>query len=498
MNYLAILTILLPLTDVTFDIQPVPEVSAAITQWQSDSNSPTSWWIWGVTAFDQNGDGNQDLILTTHQSTPKTGSLILHGDGTGKFSPAQLGLTSPQLPHEYRPVILDINNDQKPDLLHSTQGTGHIIINQGTHLELSGTIQDLMSKGGGHSSDVNADTFPDWRQYPKDYGITSVTTFYNNTKGGFASITIPQPYPSLPADITLKLDTLQNVGRGDSTHRNRYCGPRFFPADLNSDGTSDWIVQYAGSYATTPAGQPYRFGWYSVPTGIPTNLVPLGISTKDGMKILDITGDNKPDIFCGYGPEAGLYIQGANGFTLSPNTDIQTLLRTDRAAYLPEIYTFDFDRDGDEDLLITMMRFGYLEVYDNRGNGIFTKLFRAYHWDAEGWAVADFNNDSMLDIAVGGPGPIKPASWPNTKNTNFTLYLNATSHPEPAEPIEPEPEPSPSFSLRLNGQPLPAGFELLDLRVVYKLDGKVIIYGSTFDQDELWQRFIKADDDNAP
>jgi hypothetical protein len=131
---------------------------------------------------------------------------------------------------------------------------------------------------------------------------------------------------------------------------------------------------------------------------------------------MDLTGDGAPDILVAGGPQAGLYVNDGRGkFTVQPG-DLTAFLRN-RGPYLHKVSPVDLDNDGDVDLVLSNPRLGLEEIYENCGGGQFRRLVRAIGWDADPIAVADFNDDGLLDVAVGGPGD------------TITIYLNRTSRP---------------------------------------------------------------------
>src|SRR5262249_47290318 len=127
--------------------------------------------------------------------------------------------------------------------------------------------------------------------------------------------------------------------------------------------------------------------------------------------VMDLTGDGAPDVLVAGGPQAGLYVNDGRGkFTVQPG-DMMALLR-ESANYLHKVYLVDLDNDGDVDLVLSNPRARNEEIYENRGGGQFRRLVRATGWDADPIAIADFNDDGLLDVAIGGPGD------------SITLYLN--------------------------------------------------------------------------
>jgi hypothetical protein len=126
----------------------------------------------------------------------------------------------------------------------------------------------------------------------------------------------------------------------------------------------------------------------------------------------DYDGDGINDLFVGaYGPAK--LLKGSEDGTFKPieNSGIGSHLYVKAAAWA------DFDNDGLEDLMIvrfvpnkklTEMRNTDLLVYQNLGNGKFKSSGKVLEESVTDYAmpaaVADFNNDGLLDFYVGYPG----------------------------------------------------------------------------------------------
>lgn len=84
--------------------------------------------------------------------------------------------------------------------------------------------------------------------------------------------------------------------------------------------------------------------------------------------------------------------------------------------------------------MISNARGGAEEVYENQGGGKFKLLLQARGWD-DPIAIGDFNNDGLLDLAVGSPGD------------TITIYLNQTTQPGRSVDLYPRMEKPNPFAV---------------------------------------------------
>lgn len=160
---------------------------------------------------------------------------------------------------------------------------------------------------------------------------------------------------------------------------------------------------------------------------------------EGGLAFGDVNGDGFPDMivsggFGNPGPggsQVGLYLNDGEG-NFTENTSNSFV-----AAREGDIRMFDFDNDGDLDIIIS----GFvgsnnyaLHLYQNDGTGNFTlntqsglETFGLYHGYVE---IADLDNDGFLDIAtVGqvstGASLSKIRIFRNNGNSTFTLMNQA-------------------------------------------------------------------------
>ena len=133
----------------------------------------------------------------------------------------------------------------------------------------------------------------------------------------------------------------------------------------------------------------------------------------------DYNNDGLIDIFGG--GRGGLFLLKNNG----DNTFIDIIHETGLPSGSDEMYTqiatFDYDNDGDQDLLFSYN--GSIKLYRNNGNGTFTDVTEDSCIDTTrgktvGVATGDYDNDGYIDIFLTGFGNF--ATNPN----NNALYRN--------------------------------------------------------------------------
>src|SRR5690554_475497 len=153
---------------------------------------------------------------------------------------------------------------------------------------------------------------------------------------------------------------------------------------------------------------------------------------EGGLAFGDVNGDGFPDMITsgGYGNPGGhlveLYLNDGNGnFTVDPNASFVATREGD-------IRMFDFDNDGDLDILVTgLMSNGYaMHLYENDGTGTFTLNnqtgLEQYGMYYSYIVIADLDNDGFLDIATNGRtsvsgGASKMRIFRNNGDSTFSL-----------------------------------------------------------------------------
>lgn len=315
---------------------------------------------------DHDGDGELDLVVGA-QATDK-GAVGVHlGDGTGRFGP------------------------QTPELTHVPARA------ESGDIDLDGDVDLACSVDANASNSVNG-----------------VLLAFNDGAGGFATTSF-LPVGSAPAatsyvrlariDSDLLLDlvvahaggltVLLNTGSGFAP----FATPTSIPArglevaDVEGDGDSD--VLFAGD----PGDQLEL--WCNDGAGNLTLTVSIAARELRSFAIGDWNSDGASDVAIAHLDAAGVVEQlslhtcdGAGGIAAT-----QTFLRD---AFQPEVFAFDFDEDGDSDV-VCREGSGKLFVWSNDGSGVFAAGVSAGAFELlRAPRTLDFDGDGDTDIVGSG------------------------------------------------------------------------------------------------
>lgn len=388
------------------------------------------WWVWGLTAFDIDNDGDVDLVPTHHGLS---GGLILKSDfsASGKLTfrnvTTEMGIDSRDLPTADGKTtpwdfdgdgFLDLpgwSDESKPRSFHNLGGKKLVPIKKFTFHPVSHPKEDWVR-------DLNGDGYLDFagkfrgRHFLKVYDSKAKT--FVPFKGNGHKKTSPK-VPQAFLDHFAELKKLKHPKRGYLL--NRFLRVTYLTEyDLNLDGKKDLIAKCSTSYGVhLPAG--YFLG--DGEGNYTDKTAELGLpNTGSPSLIRDVTGDGLPDIFVVRKEGAGFYMATVKGKFVKPeNKDLTAMLKMG-GSYIQRFKPVDLDNDGDFDLVISLPREGIEEVYENKGKGSFKRILKFSGWDSDPIAICDLNNDGLLDIAVGGSGTRAKRS--SKKSADITLFIN--------------------------------------------------------------------------
>jgi len=366
-----------------------------------------------VLAADVNGDGIPDLIVTDFGAGTE---VVLLGNGDGSFSRADY----PAGAYPTQAVLADLNGDGRPDLAVSNKnaGTVSVLLNQG-----SGVFGAPVAYNAGCSpfsgcqpNGVAAGDFN--HDGTVDIATPGAILFGN----GDGTLQKPQRFQSglFPAalvsgdfnrdgysDLMVLNSATTNVtvllGAPPTVTQPRFVGTGGSPqsmalGDFNGDGNVDIAVAAKGSNqieiylgdgnGNLEAGQTFA------------NQEPAAIVAADfngdGKLDLAVAGERGTSIYLGNGD--GTFRHLANYPSFNGSCTITAF--QDNAA--PCLATADLNGDGIPDLAGGLWITDTVNVMLGNGDGTFRAVAQTLTTPAapQGIAIADFNHDGKLDLAV--------------------------------------------------------------------------------------------------
>lgn len=368
------------------------------------------WWLWGLSAFDYDRDGDLDLLVCIHGST---NGLIIKNlwKETGKFRfvdvTKELGADGIVPSTDDYPLVWDFDGDGDLDiagLLDDTR-TPCLINEDGKRfVEASFSLHPINHPSG--VTDLNGDGYLDVFQIRR--GRKVVCHYHPKTKTFRKTESPFKPQFELPRDVERELAEVK------ARKQNRFLHYRYInDHDLDGDGKTDLIISGFGSYS----GE--RLGWYlaaSKDGGFVDQTAGMGLPRKGApFHFQDVDRDGDVDVLIASSEKAGLYLNDGRGrFTRKPGPLTDFIKQ--RCPYLHKAFAADFDNDGDLDLAISNRRYGQQKVFENLGGGNFEVVLTSRGWDADPLVLADLNDDGRMDVIIGGSG----------KKENIAVLLNAT------------------------------------------------------------------------
>jgi FG-GAP-like repeat/Abnormal spindle-like microcephaly-assoc'd, ASPM-SPD-2-Hydin len=326
----------------------------------SESDFATAHQPFGVAAGDLNGDGKQDIVI----STPGKVSVLL-GNGDGTFRGHVDYTTASRFSGQV--LLYDFNGDGKLDVA-IVFGTVEILPGNGDGTLRAGTT--LSSPGIGDqviAADFNRDGKLDLASasYDSSTASTTVFVFIGNGDGTFQ-------------------DGVKFKSGGNQTPRGLAAG------DLNGDGKLDIVVSN-----TSGNGLYVLLG-----NGDGTFQTPLSAGTLDtpSLALADLNGDGKLDIVAALDVSQGqIAVQLGNGDgTFQPITNYA-------AGDTPTaIILGDFNSDGKIDVAAVNYIKNNISLLLGNGDGSFQsqQVFTPTYHPNGYLAAADFNGDGRLDFVT--------------------------------------------------------------------------------------------------
>ncbi len=350
---------------------------------------------------DVDNDGDPDIILSGKDSPLLLKTTLYRNDGTGNFSEitgtsfigVQFGDASfADVDGDGDQDVLIIGSNLQPIQvanLYLNDGTGSFTLDPNTPFQ-------PMSEGDLAFEDVDNDGDLDLLMSGyKDSGNASEFTalYLNNGQGQFTE------------------------AQGTSFEQLKFGSVAFI--DMENDGDKDLII--AGS-----DGQDVLVTLMYANNGMGIfSLVPntqfAGISSGD-IAVGDSDGDGNEDVMiCGLGAAGNLSIlytnDGTGVFSMVLGTPFPT-------TFLGTADFADFDRDGDNDILVTGSIQGASftsNIYENQGSNLFVAVDSLEDVYLSKTSIADIDGDNDLDVVIVGIGSPSIGSAFKTRT-----YINQT------------------------------------------------------------------------
>ncbi|MDD2775729.1 MAG: FG-GAP-like repeat-containing protein [Gallionella sp.] len=335
--------------------------------------SPTE----GVAIGDVNGDGKNDVVVTTSSASVITGLaaptdyklLVFIQNATGGLNPPILYATTSTISCRATSVAVgDINNDGKQDVAIGNTGCGIEVMTQNALGGLNpGVVYASLDSGKIRIADLNNDG----KQDIVGVGSGLTASIWLQNVGGTLNASVPYP-------ITGATDL--DVG------------------DVNNDGLIDIVVSgtSVGVLTQTVAGIFNAPVYYTI----------AGVLPIWGVAVGDVTGDTLNDIVVTYGgnrPSSmiGVFSQGLLG-TINPAVSYTSY-------DIPSaIEIADITGDGRKDIITLHNGWGMMGTYQQLANGTMQAefLYPIPNYslnNLHGLVTGDINSDGKNDVVYIDP-----------------------------------------------------------------------------------------------
>jgi len=334
-------------------------------------NFPVGSWPEAVAIGDVNGDGRNDVAMTTsYNNDPENDYhlFVFLQDSSGILqAPIKYPINASYTNRPTSIAIGDVNHDGRADVVVSNCGSNIEVFLQNA----SGGLDPGVSYPTANSrsikiGDLNNDGLLD----VVGCGGGSVDVFFQNING---TLNPPVTYSIINSSCT-------EVDIGD----------------VNNDGLNDIIVigiQGVDVLFQQPGGT------FSAPVhyNLPENELPVGVA------IGDVNGDGLQDIVVTYGgnrPDSKIGV-----FLQSPAGTLQPAMSYDSYDIPEPVVIADLNNDGKQDVIVAHGGWDALGVYLQGQDGSLMpeELYAipyASHYNPQGLAVGDINGDGYDDVVI--------------------------------------------------------------------------------------------------
>jgi hypothetical protein len=405
-----------------FVIGLLPFLTAAQIQFSPYVEIPTGSWASVVAIGDVNNDGLKDVVVGA--------GYYFDADNDYKinvFLQNNMGFLNSPIKYSY-PVsypglktidIADFNNDNRNDVIigYDTK-VGIFYQNSGGTLNAVNEIQVGQAIYSLKAADLSNDGLADFAVSCASGGAMKV--FFQQPGGIFNPVNYASP---------------------------SYSYTEIHIADMNVDGKND-IICMTGTNTVNV--------FFQNTTGTFNGFIPNSSTSINGIAVGDLNNDGRPDIAASKGgnsPSAKIVLWMQNPATSLMNAPSEI------AAYdIPEpIEIADLNNDGKNEIVAAHGGWNGLTVYQqnpvNYNSYTLFPIPYASHYEEQGMAIGDVNNDGRKDVAIADYG-----------HGLVILYNTTTLDIAPNE-----------FQKSINVYPNPAG-ELLNIDLVLGGKFEVEIY----------------------
>ena len=353
---------------------------------------PTGSWPEAVAVGDVNGDGRNDVVMTTSfyfdaANDYKVFVFLQNADGT-LAPPVKYATSSTYTCRAATVAIGDVNHDGRNDVVIGDSGCGiEVFLQNGAGTLAPGVFHPSTDSHKIRIADLNNDGLLDvagigwgtntasvWLQNAGGALDNPVT--YSVTHSGYDDLEVGDVNKDGLTDIivmsgqgSLRVGVLAQRAGGGFEAPAYYNIPDVFPGgiavgDLNGDGANDVVVAYGGNRPSSKIGVYYQNASRTLDPIAPHD----SYDVPEAVEIADVTGDGRKDVIVLHGgwDAMGVYEQLPDGS-----------LRKEELYGIPYASHYnphglavgDINGDGENDVVIADYNYGLVVLYHNKGAG---------------------------------------------------------------------------------------------------------------------------------